>query len=333
MVTRLALAADTTPGAEGVCVLNLDSGEAVPIRLPAGVDAPFDRGLGRRGWVAAHVGYDVVAFVDGADMSAPVPLPQAWQVLPAATDDQVLIKRYFGDSILPGEGRSMAVLGPDGRTRRSVELPPVGLDEDAAIVGEVEAGVVTRAEIGGWDGAVTALPVACVGDPLTDPMPFGVLAGRVILFEGVDYVESVDLADGSRVRVAVPPKPRRFAADPRWTSSTQYNAAGTWMVAAEYQGGCVVAGSQGQLRHLDRSVAGYDVAWMWCGDRLLMFDKPSRGTVAHDPLADRDGTTPMVEYDPVNDTVTELNFAPMDWGRAIIPKIDITGRFTWPPGQ
>jgi hypothetical protein len=85
--------------------MDLESGGAVPIPTPLNRRYAFDSGLGRRGWVAVQVGYQVGAFVDGGDLHAPVLLPEAWSICPAATDDLILLRRYFGRSTEPGAYR------------------------------------------------------------------------------------------------------------------------------------------------------------------------------------------------------------------------------------
>ncbi len=88
-------------------------------------------------------------------MRQPVLLPEAWSMYPAATDDLLLIRRYFGRSGKRGEHTQVVVAGPDGQVHRSMTLPFPFLDRHGYpdhVVGEVDAGVVTARGIVGWDG-------------------------------------------------------------------------------------------------------------------------------------------------------------------------------------
>ena len=106
-----------------VWLMDLDSGETLPIPTPLNRRYAFDRGLGRRGWVAAQVGYQVGAFIDGGDLLAPVLLPQAWSIYPAVTDELILLRRYFGRSTEDGEQTRVMVVGADAHVYRSMCLP------------------------------------------------------------------------------------------------------------------------------------------------------------------------------------------------------------------
>ena len=227
-VSRLALASSGTGPA--VRLLNLDTGQHLPVAAPLDNAYAFDHGLGRHGWVAAQVGYQVGAFGDRSNLRTPVLLPEAWTILPAATDDLVLLRRYAGRSSRRREPVRVAVMDRHGTVHRSAELP---WDVNSHPSGEVTAGVVSWAGIAGWNGEVYPLPTGITGDPYTDPRPFGVLDGRVILFEHVDCLEAVDTRNGSRRVLKIPAQPReggpfqmRFRAN-----AARYNAAGTWLVA------------------------------------------------------------------------------------------------------
>jgi len=283
---RLALAA--CPRDPAVWLLNLDTGESLPVPTPLDNGGAFDHGLGRRGWVAAQVEYQVGGYADGGDLSRPVLLPQAWQMYPAATDDLVLLAPYFGRSSAPGEPERVVVAGRDGGVHRSMVLP---WDVDARLAGEIAAGLVTWAGIAGWDGQIYPLPGDRTGDPYTDPGPVAVLAGRVIVFEGVDYLETLDVESGTRNRVAIPERRRRWPgpADPRFTPRRSYNAAGTWVVAGtggiEDTEDCVVAGANGDIRWLPGLP---QAASLWIGDKLVRWNyddgRPRRVRPRHGPV-------------------------------------------------
>jgi hypothetical protein len=297
-------------------LLNLDTGQVAPVPTALSRRSAFDHGLGRRGWVAVQVGYEVAAFVDGDDPSTPVLLPQAWRMWPALTDDLVLLTPFFGRSGFDGEKQSVLVAGADGTVHRSVVLP---WDvEFGQIAGEVDAGVVTASGIGGWDGSITPLPVTMSGDPFTDPRPFAVLAGQIIVFEGVDYIEAVDVHTGGVRRLEVPPMPRR------WPSSHRHmrvrcNADATWLEATN-EHGSVIAGLTGQLRWLPREPEhGPWGSTLWVGDDLLIHDY---GPTPYDEGNDRFVLTESAYYDPLADRFTLTPAFDTD----LVPRVDVTGR-------
>jgi hypothetical protein len=234
-------------------------------------------------------------------------LPKAWQVYPAATDDLVLLDRYLGREGSGREGRSMIVAGPDGTVHRSVVLP-WGVD-GGHVAGEVEAGVVTWSGIGRWDGGVNPLPVAMSGDDFVDPRPFGVLAGRVVLFEGVDYIESVDVLTDRRRRLAVPAVERRGPWSSRFSLRNNYSADGAWLTAAD-QLGSVVAGLGGELRWLPHDHEGWARRrTLWFGNRLIVFARDWHS-------AD--------EYEPAADRLTPVTLGPIDEDRGPWPRVEVT---------
>ena len=128
-----------------VWLFDLDTGLRVPVPSSLDGDGAFGRAVGRTGWPAAHVEYQVGAFVDG-DLDDPVLLPEAWQVLPAMSDDLLLLRPYFGRSSSADEPMRAMVVGSDGTVHRQAELP---WGVDAGMCGEVSLGVVTRSGIGG----------------------------------------------------------------------------------------------------------------------------------------------------------------------------------------
>ena len=316
---RLALGSSDTRSA--IRLLNLDTGEHVPVATPLDNDGAFDAGLGRRGWVAAQVQYQVGGYCDGGDLRSPALLPEAWTILPAATDDLVLLRRYFGHSSLPGEPMRVVVVGQDGAVHRSADLPWSDSDGDQ-VAGELPDAVVTTAGIFGWDGEIRPLPGDRTGDPFTDPLPVAVLAGRVILFEGMDYLESVDVSSGTRNRIPVPARHRRWPgpADPRFEPGRWYNAAGTWLVAGNGRSrsreDCVVAGPAGEIRWLPDLPRAVN---LWLGDKLVRWSW-------------EDGRP--VEYDPVTDRFSRTDVAPVAPMRSdsemVAPRVEVTGRFDWP---
>lgn len=320
---RVALAA--SQGRHAVRLLNLETGASVPVASPMDDGGgAFDVGLGRRGWVAVNVEYEVGAYRDGGGLAGPVLLPEAWELLPAASDELVLLRLYPGRSGFPGERTRVAVVDQHGGVVRSAVLP---WGTEAFVVGEVDAGgvagVVTWAGIAGWDGVVYPLPGEHVGDPYVDPRPVGVVGGRRVVLEGVDYVESVDLGEGSRCRLEVSARPRRDPHDSRLPYGQLYNAAGTWLAARDRfslrPGGglrqdedCLIAGPEGQLRWLPNLPRA---ASMWLGERLVRWNY-------------EDGR--VVEYDPVSDRFSPSDLAPLDWDREIVPRVEVTGRIEWP---
>lgn len=312
---RLALASSSTRPA--IRLLNLDTGQHVPVATPLDNGGAFDTALGRRGWVAAKVEYQVGAYSDGGDLRSPVLLPEAWTILPAATDDLVLLRPYLGRSGLPGELERVAVADRHGTVHRSAELP---WEVNAHVVGEVTTGVVTWAGIAGWDGEIYPLPTGITGDPYTDPRPVGVLDGQVILFEGTDYLESADTRNGSRHRLSIPaqPRPGPFAAHLK-SYLARYNAAGTWLVAGSGGAGssedCAVAGPVGEIRWLPDLPRAVN---LWLGDKLVRWSWADGRPVEYDPVADR--------FSPADVAPIPAQLDP----EKVVPRVEVTGRFDWP---
>jgi hypothetical protein len=325
--------------------MDLNTGHAVPV--PTALDyggaidggrGAFDLGLSRRGWTAVQVEYQVGAIADGGDVRQPVLLPQAWSIYPAATDDLLLIRRYFGRSSEPGEHTQVMVVGPDGQVHRSMALPFPFLDPHGfpdGVVGEVDAGVVTARGIVGWDGQVTPLPVEITGNRATDPRPFGVLAGRVIVFQHPSAIESVDLTTGSRHHLAIPaeqlalrpPKSLFGLAPPPSPPTFEYlvrhNAAGTWLTSFSHglssESGRLLAGPRGELRWLPAMPYA-----TWFEDRLLL--------QAYD-MSTIEVLGEAIEYDPASDTKTPVTLPQSRSDAELSACVGVTGRLSYPTGR
>src|SRR5262249_48075611 len=142
---RLALGTSRDGRGPALWFLGLDSGCAVPVPTALDNGGAFDGGQGRRGWTAVQVEYQTAAFVDGGGGRRPALLPAAWSMLPAAADDLVVLKRYFGGSTQAGELTQLVWVDPEARVHRELTLPwPFDPNAYAiSVVGEVESGVVT----------------------------------------------------------------------------------------------------------------------------------------------------------------------------------------------
>jgi hypothetical protein len=322
--------------------MDLDAGHAVPVPTALdygdGIDGgrgAFDRGLSRRGWTAVQVKYQVGAVADGADVRHPVLLPEAWETYPAATDDLLLIRRYFGRSAERGEHTQVVVAGPDGQVHRSMALPWPTFDRHGfpeGVAGEVDAGVVTARGIVGWDGQATPLPVEITGNRATDPRPFGVLAGRVIVFQHPAAIESVDLTTGSRHRLAIPaeqlalrpPKPLFGIAPPpsppTYEHLVRYSAAGAWLTSFSHglssEPGRLLAGPRGELRWLPALPSA-----TWFEERLLL--------QAHDKST-HELLDQAIEYDPASDTMTPVTLPAPRSEAGLSARVGVTGRLSYP---
>lgn len=331
---RLALGTSDVGRGAALWFMDLDTGHADPVPTALDNDGAFDRGLGRRGWTAVQVGYQVGAVTDGGDVRQPVLLPEAWAIYPAATDDLLLIRRYFGGSTKPGEHARVVVLGPDGQVHRSMALPwPCDPHAPAeAVVGEVDAGVVTARGIVGWDGQVTPLPVEITGNWAADPGPIGVLAGRVIVFQHRDAIESVDMTTGSRHHLAIPAgqlalRPGRPmsgltppSSPPGFDSLVRHNAAGTWLTSFSHglssEPGRLLAGPRGELRWLPAMPSA-----TWFEDRLLL---QACGISTIEQLGQ------AIEYDPVSDTESPAALPRSRSDAELSARVGVTGRLSYP---
>lgn len=281
-----------------VHLLDLDSGEHHPLDTPLDPTYAFDRALGRRGWVAAKVGYQIGAFADGTRFTDAVLLPEAWMMFPAATDDLILITEYPGDDGPRDGPLRVSVVGSDGQVRRSTELWSEAIPGD--VVGEVTAGVVTQRGIVGWDDSLSPFPVAPDDDANTAPQPLAVLAGRIILFAAPRYVEAVDTADGSRRRAEIGFPSRGYHQD-------SYDTTGEWLAVGTDRA-TVIASAAGGLRVIPP--VGYGPIWI--GARLLCPNHPKYG---------------RVEYDPVADSYAPLPVPSASGADLVGPRVDVTGRF------
>lgn len=341
-MSRLVLGTSTDGRGPALWFMDLDTGHAVPV--PTALDhggataagrGAFDWGLSRRGWTAVKVDYQVGAIADGRDARQPVLLPQAWSIYPAATADLLLIRRYFGRSSEAGAHSQVVVAGPDGQVHRSMTLPFPFLDRHGfpdGVAGEVQAGVVTARGIVGWDGQVSPLPVEITGNRATDPRPFGVLAGRVIVFQHPSAIESVDLTTGSRHHLAIPaeqlvlsPPKSLFGLTPppapwAYERLVQHSAAGTWLTSfssgLSSAPGRLLAGSHGELRWLPAMPCA-----TWFEDRLLL---QARDKSTHELLGQ------AIEYDPASDKKTSVTLPPSRSEAELSARVGVTGRLSYP---
>jgi hypothetical protein len=340
-MSRLALGRSNTGPA--LWFMDLDTGRAVPVPTALDNGGAFYPGLGRRGWTAVKVQYQVGAILDGGDVRQPVLLPEAWHIYPAATDDLLLIRRYFGRSAVLGEHTQVLVAGPDGQVHRSMTLPFPFIDQHGHpddVVGEVDAGVVTARGIVGWDCQVTPLPFEITGDWATDPRLIGVLAGRVIVFQHGDAIGSVDLTTGARHHLEIPvgqrtirtPDPQTGAPPPlaqaNFEHLVQHSASGNWLTSystgRNYDDGFtreparLLAGPRGELRWLPATSSA-----TWFEDRLLLqvYDRTTYKL-----------TSAAIEYDPARDTKTPVTLPPPRLRAKPSACVGVTGRLTNPMG-
>ena len=155
--------------------------ERLPLPLGINEGAAFDHGLGRAGWVAVQVGYQVIALRDG-DLLRSTRLPECWSISPAADPSLVLARRYFGDSRRDGEAETIELVDSTGRVVRSVSADVWG------VLGELRSGVVVaRDSLVSWAGDRSPLPAAGYAQ--------AVVAGRFVV------MHDPDAADPQVVRV------------------------------------------------------------------------------------------------------------------------------------
>jgi hypothetical protein len=281
-----------------VQLLNLNTGEATPVPSRLDGSGAFDRGLGRKTWVAVQVGYKVAAFRDGK-LADPILLPHAWDIFPAADPDSLLIHIYGGRTQQANEGTTVAVVDVNGDVLRSMVLP---WGPGVGVVGEVESGVVASLGICTWRGQVLPLP--------DEGLPIGVLNGRTIVLESRDRIATIDIRTMERLTCVLPtPSPSEDLPIPLRPRVKYAGDDRRLMPAIDpFPGVCVVDASQGPfIIPLDFSPIG----GFWRGGKLLLEDHPTLGSV---------------ELDVDKSTLARVAATPTG-PRVPHPRVDVSGRF------
>jgi uncharacterized protein YwqG len=238
----------SSEGRPRVQLLDIDSGETVPVPTARDSDGgAFDNALARDRWIAVAVGYDVSAFADGS-MLNPVALPDAWQVLPGAAADEVLIARYEGRSRAENEPIYLVVTGADGLVRRRASLPLWGP------VGEIDGAIVASDGLWGWDG--TRIPAPAAGNPM------GVLDGKLAVLQDHDTVRVVGL-DGTCTAEGVVPTGARFGL------GVQYDERASRIAATAFQHEGVLVVTRNSVRWIPLTFEAFHPVWL--GDAELLF--------------------------------------------------------------
>lgn len=247
-------------GKPSVMLIDIDSGQAVPVPSPFSEGGAFDHALARDGWVAVQVSYQVAAYRDGALLD-PVVLPSAWQMFPAAEPDAILLRLYPGRSQRPGEASQVVVVDGSGAVRRSGVFPP-----DAGH-GEVAGGVVGLTGIWSWsDQSRTPL----------DGWPIGTLGGRLVLLGRPGEVEALDPQSGASRRCRVPVGESRFRSGAYDMTASRFAASG--------RGGVLIADVPTGPRWipLDATPSG---GLVWLADGTLLLPPATVLDVATDQTA------------------------------------------------
>ena len=232
-----------------VQLLDLESGDVTPVSSPMdGKGQGFDHALGRAGWVAVLVQYELAAYRDGS-MLHPTILPPAWRVRPAVSADELLIDVFQGSHDF-GQPASFAVVSPDGVTQRSAALPTW------YSVGEIDGRVVTGSGIWSWAGVEQP--------PLGTGHPIGVLSGSAVVLNRNGEVEIVDCT-GRSLDACKTPAGSRFDLDVRYDTTASRLAA-----TDQRHDGVLVVDPVGGSRWIPLAFRPWHPVWLGEHELLLL---------------------------------------------------------------